>query len=119
MKKAFDEIAYDVKYIKNHKLQPKWFKIAKIFILLGVIAGYIYFFGWKKAIIFVLVFFLLSTVVHSMYRTKTGRFTKSWLDFQVKEENGEMVTERIGKYYYLAIILNVIISIAISQFIPI
>ncbi len=45
MKKPVEEIAYDTKYIKNHTLQPKWFKVAKTFILLGVIGGYGFLFG--------------------------------------------------------------------------
>jgi hypothetical protein len=99
MKKTIEEIADDMEYIKGHELQPKWFKIAKIFILLGAIGGYNYLFGWRKTLVFVLIFLLLSTVVHYRYRIKTKRFTKSWLDFQVREENGKIVTERIGKYY--------------------
>ncbi|MBN2115761.1 MAG: hypothetical protein JW730_04280 [Anaerolineales bacterium] len=118
MKKAIEEIAYDLEYIKGHELQPKWFKVAKIFILFGAIGGYSYLFGWRRTIVFVVAFLLLSTIVHYTYRIRTERYTKSWLDFQVREENGKLVTERIGKYYYLAIILNAIISIAISQFLP-
>jgi hypothetical protein len=117
MKKTIEEIVYDVKYIRDHKLQPQWFKIAKIFILLGAIGGYAYLFGWKKAVIFLLLFLLLSMVVHYIYRIKTEKFTKSWLDFRMREENGKMVTEKIGMYYYLLIVLNAVISIAISQFV--
>jgi Ca2+-dependent lipid-binding protein len=118
MKKTIDEIAYDVEYIKGHELQPQWFKIAKIFILLGAIGGYSYLFGWSRTIVFVLIFLLLSTVVHYTYRIKTERYTKSWLDFRVREENGKLITEKIGKYYYSAIILNAIVSIIISQILP-
>ncbi len=117
MRKTIKEIAYDVNYIKDHNLQPKWYKVAKIFILFGVIGGYAYLFGWERTATFVLAFLLLSTVVHYVYRIKTEKFTKSWLDFRIKEENGKVTTERIGKYYYLSIILNAMISIAISQFI--
>lgn len=115
MKKTITEISYDAKYIRDHTLQPKWFKVAKIFILLGAIAGYVYLFGWKKTIVFVLVFLMLNAVVHSVYRIKTEKFTKTWLDFRVREENGKVVTERIGKYYYLSITCNAIVATAISQ----
>ena len=116
MRKAIEEVIYDLKYIKGHQLQPQWFKAAKIVLLLGVIGGYAYLFGCQKAGVFILVFLLLNMVVHYTYRIKTGKFTKSWLDFRVKEENGKLVVERIGVYYYSSIALNAIISIAISQF---
>ncbi len=117
MKKPVEEIAYDIRYIKNHTLQPRWFKVTKIFILVGAVGGYAYLFGWKKTIIFVLIFLLLSAVVHYVYRIKTEKFTKSWLDFRIRKENGKAITERIGKYHYLSIILNAIISVGISQFV--
>ena len=43
---------------------------------------------------------------------------QSWLDFVVIEENGEMRTERIGKFYYSAVIINVILSLVVSQVLP-
>lgn len=119
MRKIVEEVVFDLNYIKNHALQPKWFKVAKIFILLAGVGGYAYAFGWARTLVFVLVFMLLSTVVHFTYRIQTERFTKSWLDFRVREENGNLVTERIGKYYYCAILLNALIAFAVSQLISI
>lgn len=119
MKKAIKEIAYDVKYIKDHTLQPKWFKIAKVFILLGSTGIYAYLFGWTRSMVFLTVFLLSSMVVHFTYRAKTAKFTKSWLDFRFREENGKFVTERIGRYYYFAIAMNALIAIAISQLLPV
>ncbi|RLC65582.1 MAG: hypothetical protein DRI48_06560 [Chloroflexi bacterium] len=118
MTKLLDEIRYDLSYLKSHTLQPPWFKIAKVLILLVFLVGYTYLFGWIKTLVFFAVFFLLSTVVHLVYRSNTNRWTQSWLDFVVVEENGKTKTKHIGKFYYLAVILNVIISLVISQVLP-
>jgi hypothetical protein len=90
MKKLVDETIYDLKYIKGHTLQPAWFKILKVFILIAVIGGYVYFLGWAKTAVFVAVFFVLSLVLHFTYRIKTKKFTQSWLDFKVKQEDGKL-----------------------------
>jgi hypothetical protein len=118
MTKLLEEIQYDLSYLKSHTLQPQWFKVAKVLVLLGFLVGYTYLFGWIKTVIFFTVFFVLSTVVHLVYRVKTDTWKQSWLDFVVVEENGETKTRRIGKFYYLAVILNVIISLGISQVLP-
>jgi hypothetical protein len=115
MAKLLDEIKYDMSFIKSHTLQPQWFKVAKIFILLGFLVGYTCLFGWMKTLLFFAVFFALSFIVHLVYRFKTNKWKRSWLDFVVVEENGEMKTKRIGKFYYSAVILNVILSLVISQ----
>ena len=47
MNKLIDEIKYDLNFIKSHTLQPKWFKILKLFILLGFLGGNIFLFGWR------------------------------------------------------------------------
>lgn len=115
MAKLLDEIKYDMSFIKSHTLQPQWFKVAKIFILLGFLVGYICLFGWIKTALFFAVFIFLSSIVHLVYRVKTNKWKQSWLDFVIVEENGEMKTKRIGKFYYSAVILNVILSLIISQ----
>ncbi len=115
MNKIIDEIKYDLHFIQSHTLQPKWFKIAKVFLLLGFLGGYYFLFGLSKTIIFILSFIFLSTVVHFIYRIKTRRWKQSWLDFVVTEENGETKYKRIGKFYYSAIIVNVVLSFMISQ----
>lgn len=119
MKKYKDEAIYDAKFIKGHTLQPAWFKVLKVFILIAVIGGYVFFWGWVKAVVFIAVFFLLSLVVHFTYRIKTKKYTQSWLDFKVKEVDGKLVYERIGIYYYCAIIVNAAIAFAVSQMLPI
>lgn len=48
MKNLVNEIAYDAKFVKAHKLQPAWFKTAKLFILLIVLAGFVLLFGWRR-----------------------------------------------------------------------
>lgn len=119
MKKINDDVMYDIKFIKGHTLQPVWFKILKIFILIAVIGGYVYFGGWVKAAIFLLVFFLLAMILHFTYRIKTKKFTQSWLDFKVREENNKLIYQRIGIFYYSAIILFALIAYIISQILPI
>ena len=115
MAKLIDEIKHDASFIKSHTLQPQWYKILKIFIVIGFLVGYYFFFGFLKTLLFAASFFTLSLVVHLVYRIKTKKWTQSWLDFVVVKENNEIKAERIGKYYYLAIALNAIISLAISQ----
>jgi hypothetical protein len=101
--------------MRSHTLQPKWYKVLKVFILLGFLAGYFFLFGWKKTLLFFVVFILLSAIVHFVYRIKTRKWKQSWLDFIVIQERNEIKTERIGKYYYSAIIINAILSVVVSQ----
>ena len=115
MTNLYDEIKYDLSYLKSHTLQPKWFKILKVFILIGVLVGYYFLFGITSTILFFVAFFFLMLVVHFTYRIKTNKYTTSWLDFVVIEEGKELKTKRIGKYYYSAVIVNVIISLIVSQ----
>ena len=115
MNKLIDEIKYDLNFLKSHTLQPRWFKIAKVFILLGFLGGYYFLFGLSKTLIFILSFIFLSTSLHFMYRAKTNKYKQSWLDFVVYEEDGELKYKRIGKFYYVAIIVNAVLSFMISQ----
>jgi len=115
MNKLIDEIKYDLSFIQSHTLQPKWFKILKVFLLLGFLGLYALLFGWGKMAVFFICFMGLMTVIHFMYRAKTKRFQQSWLDFIVYEENGEKKYKRIGKYYYGAVLVNAIIAFIISQ----
>jgi hypothetical protein len=115
MSKLLDEIKYDMSFMKSHTLQPRWFKVAKVFLLLGFLVGYTYLFGWIKTVLFLAVFIVLSLLVHLVYRVKTNKWKQSWRDFVVIEENGEMKTKRIGKFYYSAVIFNIILSLVISQ----
>ena len=115
MAKLIDEIKYDLSYLKSHTLQPKWFKILKIFILLGFFVGYYLLFGLTATIIFFVAFIILMVVVHFAYLIKTNKYTTSWLDFVVVEEGNELKTKRIGKYYYSVVIVNAIISLIVSQ----
>lgn len=115
MDRLVNEIKYDLSYLKSHTLQPKWFKVVKVFILVGLLVGYACLFGLAKTVLFFAIFFALSLVVHFAYRINTKRWTQSWLDFVVVEEDGETRTRRIGKYYYSALVLNFILSLVISQ----
>jgi hypothetical protein len=118
MAKLLDEIKYDMSFMKSHTLQPQWFKVAKILILLGFLVGYTCLFGWIKTVLFFATFVFLSSIVHLVYRVKTNRWRQSWLDFVVVEENGEMKNKRIGEFYYSAVILNIVLSLVVSQVLP-
>ncbi len=113
--KLLEEIKYDVSFISTHSLQPKWYKALKTLILVGFLAGYLFLFGLTATVVFFVTFLFLSFLVHMLYRTKTNRFTRSWLDFVVVEENGETRAKSIGRFYYSAIALNAIASVLVSQ----
>ena len=115
MAQLLKEIKHDLSFIRSHTLQPQWYKVLKVFIILGFMAGYFYLFGLRKTLLFFAAFFSLALLVHFTYRIKTNRWTQSWLDFVVIEEDGERMADSIGKFYYLAIVVNAAISLAISQ----
>jgi hypothetical protein len=87
----------------------------KVFLLLGFLGGYYFLFGFAKTVIFLVIFIVLSAIVHFIYRIKTKRWKQSWLDFVVTQENGMAKYQRIGKFYYSAIIVNALISFIASQ----
>lgn len=115
MAKLIDEIKHDLSFIKSHTLQPQWYKVLKVFIILGFMVGYFLLFGTLKTIFFFAVFFFMSILVHLTYRAKTNKWTQTWLDFVVTEKDGDIKAESIGIFYYLAIVVNVILSLVISQ----
>ena len=115
MTRLWKEIKDDVNFIKSHTLQPRWYKILKVFILLGFFIGHYILFGIQKTVLFFTLFFLLSFLVHMLYRIKSDTWKRSWLDFKVVEENGKIKAKSIGKFYYSAIIINTLISFLISQ----
>ena len=45
-----EEIKNDINFIKKHTLQPAWWKITKIFVLLGSLMIIIYIFGILKTV---------------------------------------------------------------------
>ena len=115
MKKLLKEIKDDANFIKSHTLQPKWYKIFKVFMILGFLGGHLFLFGPLKTFVFCGVFFSLSLLVHLVYRVKTNKWTQSWLDFVLIEENNDIRAEKNGKFYYSFVIFNVIISLVASQ----
>jgi Ca2+-dependent lipid-binding protein len=115
MTRLLQEIKDDLNFIKSHSLQPQWYKALKIFILVGFLAGYYYLFGFIKTVIFFVVFIFLMLLVHLIYRIKTNKFRKSWLDVIVVESDEGVKAKSIGKLYYAAIILNALCSVIISQ----
>jgi Ca2+-dependent lipid-binding protein len=114
MKNLLDEFAYDANFLKGHKLQPAWFKVAKVFILLAVIAGFVFFFGWKRAAVFAVIFLFLMLIVHMVYRINTRKFTRNWLDFIVVEDPAKNLKQGIGLAYYASIQLNALIAFLLS-----
>jgi hypothetical protein len=115
MANLLDEIRLDVEFIKGHNLQPGWYKVLKVFILIGFFVGYAFFFGFPATLVFFAVFFFLSVIIHLFYRSGTNKWRRSWLDFVVVEDGDRIKTKRIGKYYYSAIVINTVIAIVISQ----
>ena len=58
MNNLFDEIKYDLSFIQAHTLQPGWYKILKVFLLLGFLGGYYFLFELAKTVIFLVSFIL-------------------------------------------------------------
>jgi len=104
------EIKKDINFIKKHALQPAWWKITKIFVLLGSLIIIFYIFGLLKTIIWFSIVLALGLMVHLIYRIKTHIYTKSWMDFKVIEKEGKLTYGRIGFLYYTLVII--IFSIA-------
>jgi hypothetical protein len=115
MNKLLNEIKYDLSFIKSHTLQPKWFKVMKVFLILGFLGGYAFLFGWGKTVVFFVSFMFLGAILHFVYRIKTKCWSQSWLDFIVYEEGGELKYKRIGNFYYSAIIVNAVLAFILSQ----
>jgi Ca2+-dependent lipid-binding protein len=115
MKRFFDEIAYDAKFLQGHKLQPAWWKVLKIFLLLGLIAAFVWFFGWLRALVFAVVFILLMLAVHMMYRVNTRKYTRNWADFIVVVDGQKGEKQSIGLLYYSLILLNAAIAFLASR----
>jgi hypothetical protein len=115
LKKIWSEVKYDAEFIRGHTLQPQWYKILKVFLLLGSLVGYYALFGGRKTLIFCGVFFGLATLLHLIYRIKTRKFTRSWLDFVVTEEDGQLHYQPIGKFYYTVVLLCLLAAILLSQ----
>lgn len=115
MKKFLGGIRYDLVFVKSHTLQPQWYKVFKVFIIAGVLLGYGFLFGPVKTLLFLATFFLLSLAIHMVYRVKTRKYTRTWLDFVVYQENNQTKMKRIGKYYYAAILASAVISVIVSQ----
>lgn len=115
MSKLLNEVKDDAQFVKGHTLQPAWFKAVKIFILLGFLVGYALLFGWQKMLLFLVCFLFLMLLVHLTYRTKTHKFTQSWHDFVVIEEDGQRKYQPIGKYYYFAIVINALLAFLVSR----
>ena len=97
MGKLANGIKYDLDFLKSHTLQPKWYKVLKVFILGGFLLGYYFIFGLAKTVLFFACFVSFALVIHFTYRIKTRKYTQSWLDFVV-DETQDGKPNRIGKY---------------------
>jgi len=105
-----NEIKKDINFLKTHTLQPAWWKITKIFILLGSLMIIFIIFGILKTIIWFSVVIILSVIIHFIYRIKTHAYTKSWMDFKVIEKEGKLTYGRIGFLYYALVVIMFLIS---------
>jgi len=115
MSNPLKEIKDDASFIKSHTLQPQWYKILKVFLILGFLGTHLFLYDSRKTLIFSGLFFSLSLVVHMLYRIKTEKFTTSWLDFNISEKNGQIEYERIGIYYYSFILINIVLSLIVAH----
>jgi uncharacterized membrane protein HdeD (DUF308 family) len=116
MKNIWEGIISDAKYIRDHELQPKWYKIFKTFLVLVGAYAFFQVFGGRKTLVFLGCFFTLGLVLHLVYRINTRQFTQTWLDFVIEDVDGELKTKPIGIYYYLAILVNLILSFLASYY---
>jgi hypothetical protein len=114
MGKLGGEIKTDLDFLRTHTLQPKWYKILKVFILAGILLGYYFLFGWAKTLLFFACFVGFSLIIHFTYRLKTKKYTRDWLDFHVDPQGNNQVP-KFGTYYYPAILISAIISFITSQ----
>jgi len=105
-----EEIKKDINFIKKHTLQPAWWKITKIFVLLGSLIIIFYIFGILKTIIWFSIILILGVTIHFIYRIKTHTYTKSWLDFKVIEKEGKLTYGRIGFLYYTLVVIIFLIA---------
>jgi hypothetical protein len=115
MTRLTSEIKHDLDFVKSHTLQPRWYKAFKVFMVIAFLAAYYFFFGTVKTFVFFVVFIFLSFIVHLVYRVKTHRWTRSWLDFVVTQVNGVFQPTRIGKFYYSAVVVNAALAVIASQ----
>ena len=107
------EIKKDISFIRNHKLQPKWFKILKVFLLLSVVVLFMFILGIIESIIWFLSFLFLGVMIHVLYRKKTSVFTKSWMDFRVIKKDEGLEYKRIGIVYYSLVFLAFGVSLVL------
>ncbi|MBN2387961.1 MAG: hypothetical protein JXB85_13165 [Anaerolineales bacterium] len=115
MPRWIDEIQDDLAFLRSHTLQPRWFKITKVFILLGFLGGFLWLSGWVKTALFSGTFLFLMLLVHFAYRIKTKKYTQNWLDFAVAQAGLDGPPKRIGKFYYPAILINTLLALGVSQ----
>jgi hypothetical protein len=115
MGRVLGALLFDVRFVRGHGLQPGWYKVAKVLILVAAVGAYLILFGPTKTALFAGVFVLLMLVVHLVYRAGTARFTRTWLDFRVEERDGRIVPVSIGAVYYSAVAASALAGVAVSQ----
>jgi hypothetical protein len=92
-----DEIKTDVEFLKKHDLQPKWWKIIKVFVLAGIVAALVVVFDWMAALLWFGTVLVCMGGVHFMYRIKTKKYTAAWADFRVDPKDKK---RKFGLLYY-------------------
>ena len=117
MTKLRNEIKVGLDSVRSHTLQPKWYKALKV--APGGLPGWLRLPVWPDKDGGLPG--QLSSVEPrrpSDLSRKTQRWQRSWLDFIVAEENGKRVAKSIGKFYYAAVVLNTVLSVIVSQALP-
>ncbi len=92
-----DEIKTDVEFLKRHDLQPRWWKMIKVFVLAGIVAVMVIIFDWMAALVWFGVVLVCMGGVHFMYRIKTKKYTVAWADFRVDLKDKK---RKFGLLYY-------------------
>lgn len=92
-----DGIKTDLDFLKRHDLQPGWWKLGKVVVLVGIIVALVLTRGWRAALIWVATMLLCMGTVHFIYRAKTRKYTVAWADFRVDPNDKR---RRFGTLYY-------------------
>lgn len=106
-------IKTDIEFLREHTLQPRWFKRAKVLILLVSILLVYFIFGFYKTVVWISIFLVFGVIVHLTYRINTHAYTRSWMDFEVGEVDGKRTYGRLGLFYYSFVVLIFLIATAV------
>ncbi|PKO13228.1 MAG: hypothetical protein CVU39_20230 [Chloroflexi bacterium HGW-Chloroflexi-10] len=115
IKEFIADMQYDFPFAKPLPLQPKWIPALKVTLVLFCILDYWYWFGLAKTVAALLIFVVLSLLVHLHYRTKTKGFQQNWRDFAVLVRRNGQKEKKVGLFYYVGITLSLLVAMVVSQ----